>query len=176
LHWLDRRRDVSLLLLGASLAFKHFAALLLPAYAIWIWRTSHDRQRSLARAAALAGLAPLLVSLPVLLWGPEGLVRSVLFSLTRDPDSFGRIQSIDAVLGLSGPAARLPLATMLLFVSVLTATGRIGRYTTALLTMTVLVDFNSVLFAQYIAWVVPFVPLSICDGRPERVPAAPGSG
>ncbi len=43
---------------------------------------------------------------------------------------------------------------------------RMGIYISVLLTMAVFWGFNSVLFRQYICWIVPFIPLALCDTRP----------
>ena len=40
---------------------------------------------------------------------------------------------------------------------------QIGIYTSVLLMMAVFINFNSVLFLQYFCWVVPFIPLVLCD-------------
>ncbi len=40
---------------------------------------------------------------------------------------------------------------------------QLGIYTSSLLTMSVFIDFNSVLFLQYMCWAVPFIPLCVCD-------------
>jgi hypothetical protein len=46
------------------------------------------------------------------------------------------------------------------------ARGEIGRYLAVLLVFATLLDFNSVLFLQYMAWIVPFLVLAALDRRP----------
>ena len=45
---------------------------------------------------------------------------------------------------------------------------KIGPFVTGLLIMVVFVDFNSVLFRQYMAWVVPLVPLAVVEYKVFR--------
>jgi hypothetical protein len=41
--------------------------------------------------------------------------------------------------------------------------GAIGRYTAVLLSLSLFVDLNTVLYVHYPCWIVPFVPLVACD-------------
>jgi hypothetical protein len=52
---------------------------------------------------------------------------------------------------------------MMLIVFFLTWKKKIYHFGSALLIMVVFVDFNSVLFRQYMAWIVPLIPLALCD-------------
>jgi hypothetical protein len=52
---------------------------------------------------------------------------------------------------------------LMALVYVCTIRRKIGMYTSALLTPLVFVGFNTVFFRQCMCWIVPFMPLSICD-------------
>ena len=59
--------------------------------------------------------------------------------------------------------AKLPMFFLMGLVFLIAIKRQIGIYTSTLLTMSVFVDFNSVLFLQYFCWIVPFIPLAICE-------------
>jgi len=66
----------------------------------------------------------------------------------------------------------LLLATLILLVAA--SYQAIGQYTTILLMFTVLTDFNTVLFPQYFAWVIPFIVLAAGEHAEARLREAPG--
>jgi len=167
----DTWRRTSFILFGLSLAFKQIAIFATPLYMIWAWRSTRqpsERVGATARAAAWIALVPTLVSLPFLIWNGEAFVRSILFSATRDPDSHVAAISIDAKLGLLGPVGRLPMLLVMSLVFVATARGEIGRYLSVLLILATFVDFNSVFYLQYVAWLVPLVVLASQDRGHRR--------
>jgi uncharacterized membrane protein len=174
----ETRRRASLLLFGLSLALKQIAVFVTPLYLIWTWRRASDpgaRLRETARAAGWIVLVPGLLSLPFLAWNAEAFVRSILFSATRDADSHVRALSFDTQLGLTGLAARLPMLLLIALVLVAAARGEIGRYLAVVLVLATFLDFNTVFFLQYVAWIVPFLVLATLDRRPRaaRGPSDP---
>mgnify|MGYP003577846105 CR=1 FL=1 len=110
---------------------------------------------------------PGLVSLPFLVWNAEAFVRSILFSATRDANAHVRALSFDALLGLEGLAARLPMLLLVALVLVAAARGEIGRYLAVMLVFATFLDFNSVFYLQYMTWIVPFLVLAVLDCRPR---------
>lgn len=166
----ETRRRTSLLLFGLSLALKQIAVFVTPLYLIWTWRRASDpdaRLRETARAAGWIVLVPGLVSLPFLVWNAEAFVRSILFSATRDANAHVRALSFDALLGLEGLAARLPMLLLVALVLVAAARGEIGRYLAVMLVFATFLDFNSVFYLQYMTWIVPFLVLAVLDCRPR---------
>jgi hypothetical protein len=67
---------------------------------------------------------------------------------------------MDALLGWSGLPARIFLLGMILLVYFVAWKERVSRYLAALLFSAIIVDFNSVLYSSYFAWVIPFMILS----------------
>ncbi len=165
LELFDRRWVLSLVLFGASLAVKQIGVLMAPLYLLWTWQAANREnaaQRTLL-AVALMGAIPLLASLPFLVWNPAGLIKSVLFSATRLPtDHFGA-PSIDGHLGWVGIPAKAPLLALLAITYLLAWRRQAGRFISALFVMAAFTDFNSVFLRQYIVWLVPFIPLVLCD-------------
>jgi hypothetical protein len=161
-----KHRLAALFLFSLSLAVKQIGIFLAPLYLVWTWHAveaKRDHLRQTLLAALVIASVPFLTALPFLIWNVEGFARSVFFSVTRIPmDHFGTV-SIDGLLGWPGAVGKLPMLVLMLLVTILAWRGRIGPYTGALLVMATFVNFNAVLFTQYLVWVVPFIPLVICD-------------
>ena len=159
-----RHRLPALLLFSLSLGVKQIAIFLVPLYLIWAWQNA---ERTPWKQAVLAALAiasvPVVTSLPFLFGNAEGFLKSILFSAIRVPEWQFGADSIDTLLGWSGLAARLPMLVLMALVYAAACRRMIGPFAAALLVMATFVDFNTLLFPQYLLWVVPFVPLAVCD-------------
>jgi hypothetical protein len=170
------------LLFGLSLAIKQIGVFLAPLYLVSAWGPNpltpfpkreggNRRQRvwAVGMAAVAIGMIPLVTSLPFLLMDAQGFVRSIAFSVTRTAATHVDAASLDSLLGLSGPIARLPMLGLLIVAYVAFWQCELGLYQAGLLVMAAFVDFNSVLFLQYFCWLVPFVPLAAIDTRAGRM-------
>jgi hypothetical protein len=176
---LSRKKNLSFLLFGCSLAIKQIAIFLLPLYLIWSWQLAEDNKfKAVIKALFYIILIPAILSLPFILWNAEGFFKSILFSATRLPLSHVSAASLDALLRDSYPAfvgikAKLPMLFLMGFIFLSSFRRQIGIYTSVLFMMAVFINFNSVLFLQYFAWLVPFIPLVLCDryilGREETI-------
>ncbi|RQW79845.1 MAG: hypothetical protein EHM79_20420 [Geobacter sp.] len=114
-------------------------------------------------ALAVIASLPVLSSMPFIVWNFEGFMRSMLFQAVRSPmDDFGTI-SVGALMGWSGLPGRLPMFAVMLLATALAWRRRIGPYIATLFIMATFIDYSSVLFPQYMVWVVPFIPLVMCD-------------
>ncbi len=162
---LPKNTKWSFFLFGVSLAVKQIAIFMIPLYLIWAWQFSRNRKQGFkffATLILLMAVIPILLSLPFLVWNVEGFAKSVFISATRISESHFGVPSLDMLIGLSGIPAKLPMLGMMLIVFMLAWKQRINYFVSALFIMIVFIDFNSVLFRQYMAWVVPLIPLSIC--------------
>lgn len=162
---LPKNKKVSFFVFGISLAIKQIAIFMIPLYLIWAWQFSKSKNRSTKNFSTLIfliAIVPLLLSFPFLIWNLEGFIKSVLISATRISESHFGVPSLDMLIGLSGIPAKLPMLGMMLIVFILAWKQRINYFVSALFVMIVFVDFNSVLFRQYMAWIVPLIPLAIC--------------
>lgn len=158
------RRRTALLLFSFSLGVKQIAIFLLPLYLIWTWQTAErDRLKETLKAVLIIASVPFISSLPFLIWNAEGIIKSVAFSATRNPVDHFSAPSLDGLFGWLGLPAKVPMLVLLLGVYGLAWRRKLGIYTASLFTMSVFVDFNSVLFRQYLAWIVPLVPLAMLD-------------
>lgn len=159
-----KNRRSGLLLYSLSLAFKQIAIFLLPLYLIWIWLSlDKDRWKKVIEAALLIGSVPLLSSIPFLIWNAKGFVLSILFSFTRFGASVFSAYSLDDFMDWNGFLGRLPMLALLIYVYWLVSSRQIRRYTGAFLAMSVFIGFNSVLYVQYMLWLVPLALLLVLD-------------
>ncbi len=162
---LPKNQKWSFFFFGASLAIKQIAIFMIPLYLIWAWQLSKDKNKPVKNFGLLILLMaclPFFLSFPFLIWNFEGFIKSVLISATRVSESHFGVPSLDMLFGLSGIPAKLPMLGMLVIVYVLAWKQKINYFVSALFVMIVFVDFNSVLFRQYMAWIVPLIPLAIC--------------
>ena len=167
----DRHRVASLLLFGASLALKQIGVFLAPLYLIWVWRaagTDAAGRRDVLLAMLLIATVPLLTALPFLVWNARGFVSSILFSVTRLPSDHLGVPSFDTRMGWIGLPGKVPMLVLMALVYWMAARGNIGRYTAGLLIFATFVDFNAVLFRQYVAWALPFIPLAVLETTAGR--------
>lgn len=171
----ERQRIPALLLFGCSLAIKQMAVFLIPV--LLIEELRRDGQGRFAWRRASQGLAlmlaiPFVLSIPFLAWDYMGFVKSMLFSATRAAAAhFVGAPSLDTLAGIQGPLARLPMAGMLALAYALLWQRRISLLLAALLAMTFFIDFNSVLFRQYMLWTTPLLILVVGE-RMNHAPKA----
>jgi hypothetical protein len=158
------KRWTSLFLFSLSLGFKQIAIFLAPLYLIWVFRQAgSDKLKQTLKAALVIASVPFVSALPFLFWNAEGFIKSILFSATRFASNQFEIPSLDVITGWEGLAARLPMMALMLMIYVFAFMGKGRKYVAALLIMSVFLDFNSVLYSQYPAWLVPLVPLIFLD-------------
>jgi hypothetical protein len=180
LECFGRRRRLAFLLLGTSLAIKHVGLLVAPLYLVWTWQRSdraprRERGTEAARALLWIALVSLAVSLPFLWWDGSAFVSSIWSSAVRPAAGYGHVSAVGSLLGLHGGPARIPLLLLASLILLVAASYQaIGRYTTILLMFTVFTDFNTVLFPQYFAWVIPFIVLAAGEHVEVRLREAPG--
>jgi Gpi18-like mannosyltransferase len=106
-----KHRWAALCLFSLSLGIKQIGIFLAPLYLIWTWQAVEvegDRLKQTLLAALVIASMPVLASLPFLAWNAEGLVKSVLCSVTRNPDDHFNVASLDGLMGWFGLPARLP--------------------------------------------------------------------
>ncbi len=164
LSFWPKNKIFSLLAFGLSLGIKQIAIFMVPIYLIWIWQETGSKNLKLFGKLVLTmSSIPLLASLPFLIWDLESFIRSVLLSATRIAESHFGIPAVDALLELSGFSAKLPMLGLMAIIYYAIWHKKIGPFVSALLVMVVFVDFNSVLFRQYMAWVVPLIPLAVLE-------------
>jgi hypothetical protein len=162
---IDRHRRVSLLLFGLSLAIKQVGIFLVPLYLVWAWNESDGRARlrQTLIAAMWIAIIPVLVSLPFFIWGPTAFVKSILFSVVRNDDSRIPAESLDDLLDWPRLYGKAIMLGMMALVYATAYQNRLGRWTAALMVLTVFVTFNAIWFTQYEVWPIALLPLVVLD-------------
>ena len=169
LKLIPRRFWLACILFSLSLAIKQIAILALPLYLIWAWQMEGEqRWKQLIQAGALIVAIPLVVSIPFLIWNAQAFVQSILFSATRNPEDHFATPSIDVLLGIVGLPARIPMFVLAVLTYTLAFFQRIPKYAALLLIMAIIFGFNSVLYRQYLVWLMPFIPLAVLEAMRAR--------
>jgi len=160
-----KNKIISLLAFGTSLGVKHIALFTIPLYTIWIWQIAEEK-RSL-KSFVLLNLVmisiPLAVSSPFLALNAKAFIKSIFVSATRISESHFGAPSIDTLLGLTGIPAKLPMLSLMAITFLGAWKKKIKPYSASLLIIIIFIDFNSVLFRQYMTWVSPLVLLALCE-------------
>jgi hypothetical protein len=173
-------RRSALLLLGVSLALKHVAIFIAPLYLCWAWQDARqDRLWHVARTAIWIAALPVAISLPFVFWHPEAFRDSMIYSLSRGAGNHFKVASLDELLrgmypSYTGVPTRIPLIGLMLLIYAGALRRQIPMFIGALFVMAVFIDFSSVVFRQHLTWLVPMVPLALCDAV-DRWPALRGA-
>ena len=148
-------------LLGASLAVKPVAVLLVPLFLIVVWRQQPGWKR-FALMVGLLLLIPFLTTLPFLLTDFSATVQGILTPATRAAQShYAGAPSFDQWLDVVGPSKSVLLLLLVGMVYLGTWRRRIDFISGGLLVMTIIIAFTHVLFHQYVIWLIPFIPLTV---------------
>jgi uncharacterized membrane protein len=164
LEFFPRKKGLSLFLFGLSLGFKQIAIFLVPLYLIWEFRLNHkDWLKQIFKSTVVIASVSLITALPFLIWNASAFIKSVLFSATRLTGNHFPPLSLDVLLGWDGLPARFVMLALMALIYITALKGYGKKYFAALLIMAVFLGFNTVLFSQYQAWVIPFFPLVFLD-------------
>ncbi|MDZ4719423.1 MAG: hypothetical protein SH847_13290 [Roseiflexaceae bacterium] len=169
----DRQPRMALLCFGVSLAIKQIGIFLLPVYLILIWQRNDSAPsskrpgavvRELAGGLALMLSIPLLVSLPFLIWDAESFIRSILISVTRNPETVIALETFDHLTrqifpDFSGTPTKLPMLLFMLLIYGAVFQRKIGLAGSTFGSIVAFTILNSVLFFQYWAWFMAVLPL-----------------
>jgi hypothetical protein len=169
LVFFPRRKNLSLLLFGISLAFKQIAIFIAPLFLVWLYISTTEprmRLRQVLTGTAWIASVPFFTSLPFLLWNTEGLFKSIIFSATRTAETHFEAPSMDVFIGLQGLPARLPMLFLMFFVYWLAYRGIGKKYTLAFLVFAIFVNFNNVLYEGYMTWLFALLPMLLVDHIP----------
>lgn len=159
LYLLKSRTKIAMLFFGLSLGLKHIAIFIGPLFL----KNSQVNKMSVLMKIGLIASIPLLLSLPFLIISFEGIFKSLLFSITRNPDFHINVFSIDSYLGWEGFIAKLPMLLLFALIYIAYFKNYIGIYLSSFLILCTFLDFNHVIFMQYFAWATALIPLIILE-------------
>jgi len=159
-----KHKWLSLFLFSLSLATKGLAIFLVPFYLIQVWQAEEKKSVRTILLAALAIMSiPIIISLPFIFLNAQAFIKSLLFNITRNAATHFPQRSIDVFFNLTGITGRIPMIIMMILIYIFAYQKKLGLYTCTLLAMFVFLGFNTVFFRQYMCWIVPFVPLAVCE-------------
>lgn len=159
---LSKKPKTAYVLLGISLAIKQMAIFLLPAILIYTWHT-HKSKKQLMLACIYICIVPIATLVPFIINSPSGVMNSIVFSANRSATGDFASPDIATTLSLTGIAARIPMLFMIALIYIAVWRKEIQIYGATLAIFIIFIGFNPVLFFQYLAWIIPFIPLAISE-------------
>jgi len=181
---LKKNKYLAFLLFGFATGIKHLTILAAPLffYDFYInvlkdnWKTFYQNiEFKKYLLCFLLFLAPIVLpSIPYALENPAKFTSSILFNITREPESdlTGDKVGLDKTLILYNQDTedffillipRIPMLIALILVNILLFKGRINQWVYLTLTYLCFMSFNPTLFGQYVVWFYVFVPFILND-------------
>jgi uncharacterized membrane protein len=149
-----------------SLGFKQIAVFLAPLYLIWIWQDEvKNRLQIILQASLIIISVPFISALPFLIWNAQGFIMSIMFSVTRTAADHLGYTTVDVIAGWEGFTARIGMLVLMALVYLFASRGHGTRFFSSFLVLSIFLDFNSVFYIQYPAWVIPLIPLIFLELR-----------
>jgi hypothetical protein len=171
LYFHKKRRKLSWLLLGAAISFKPFI-FFVPVYLLKEKSLNH-----ILVASFYILLIPLIISIPFVILSAKGFVTALLFSLTRNPNTFlvssGSSSEVkigyglEGVLGEEGIITRSALLTLMIFFYYCVYKYNLKLIYSIFVASIIFIAFSPVLFDQYFCWFIPLLPLLYIDTLPS---------
>jgi hypothetical protein len=161
-----QKKFLSLLFFSISLALKQIGIIVAPLFVIWAFLAEEKKHigfEQSVKTVVLIGSIPFISSLPFMINNFEAYIRSIAFSATRLPSTHLLVPSIDALLGVEGPGARILMVIFFLILYLIAACGILKKYLSLVLIFVVYISFNTILFNQYFVWLISFIPFLILD-------------
>jgi len=160
----------SLIFMGASLAVKQVGIVILPLYLFGLWRMKGEPRDSKQLSCILwVFLVPFIVSLPFLLWNFKGFLYSMLFPMTRLPDTHLGLPSWDMALKWAGWGTKLPMLFLWGLIFVTAWFRKIALIPAMFAVYIVYLGCYSVLYNQYWVWMLPFALLSLAPEMDKTI-------
>ncbi len=153
---------IAYILIGTSLAIKQMAIFIIPILLIYVWQQHRSAKKALVSIFFIA-LVPLITFAPFIIDNPTGVFRSITYSANRTSTGDFASPDIATMLALDGLWARLPMLVMFVLVYIAAGHKEIRLFGACLAIFTIFIGFNPVLFFQYLAWIIPFIPLAISE-------------
>ncbi len=159
---LPKRTRTAYVLIGISLATKQMAIFLLPIFLVWAWQKDRSLPKILKALTLMLAVSFISIA-PFILTSPLGTINSIIFSAHRPATGDFASPDISAMLEIDGFAARIPMLVLFALVYAAFWKREIGLWGACLAIFTIFIGFNPVLFFQYLAWIIPLIPLAISE-------------
>ncbi len=171
LTFLSKKKVIlSLLLMGTSLAVKQIGIVMLPLYLLGLFRMKGETRTIRQLSCFLWVLiVPFMVSLPFLIWNFKGFMYSVLFPMTRLPDTHLGISSLDMAMKWVGIPAKIPMILLWVGIYFIAWFRKIALIPAMLAIYIIFLGYYSILYNQYWVWMVPFMLLSLAPEMDKTI-------
>lgn len=168
---LKEKTKLSLLMFSISLGIKQIAIFLLPLYLIYLWKNGDENRRTqdLVFGFLIIFSVPFFISLPFVIWNPEGFFKSILFSATRlESSHIQSAPSVDVVFSqkftwIVGLKAKLLMLFLMGMIYLSFLKENMSIFVCSAMTMMTFLYFNSVLFLQYFVWSLCLIPFALVE-------------
>lgn len=167
---LRKKPGMAYTLIGISLAIKQMAMFMIPALLIYAWHQKKSAKK-VTMSFLLMALVPIVTLTPFIIDNPKGTAQSILFSVERAATGDFASPDLATTLALDGIWGRIPMLGMFLLVYLACWRREMHLFGATLAIFTIFAGFNPVLFFQYLAWVIPFVPLAISEATLSGSPS-----
>ena len=144
---------------GISLAVKQFALFLAPLWLIIVW----PDKKKLAISILSMALVPTIVSLRLFLDAPAGMIKGVLFAVTRSNEANMGAPSIDAIAGAAGIQSAIFMLLPVALVYIIAHRKRLPIAVSGMAIMLIVLAFNTVIFNQYFPWMIALAILAMSE-------------
>ncbi len=186
---LKKNKALSFLLFGVATAIKHLTIFLFPIYLLELFlpimenRSDWRNKKFLGYLGRFFVYAFLLIlpilgpSIPYIIETPQHYTSSIMYNLTRDPESNTTTLStgFDKVLVLYNQdrfqnnffymLPRLPMFVSFCIIALLYFTKKLTLWKYSAFAYLIFIGFNPVLFGQYYTWLMAFLPLVLVEDR-----------
>lgn len=159
---LKRKPMLAYLAIGLSLGIKQMAIFIIPIILIYIWQQYASRKQ-LGIALASIAIIPAIAFASFAIDNPKGVLASILFSVSRQATGDIATPDIAAMLSTESSLARILMFGLMALAYLAVWKKQAGLFGATLAVFVVFAGFNPVLFYQYLAWIIPFVPLAISE-------------
>ena len=149
-------------LIGVSLAIKQMAIFLVPIFIVYAWHQNRSKKVTILHSLFLLAVSALSLA-PFIVNNPIGTMQSIFFSVERAATGDFASPSLSTIVGLTGTHARIPMLGILILVYIAVWRKELRLFGATLAVFVVFAGFNPVLFFQYLAWIIPFIPLAISE-------------
>lgn len=167
---LSKKPRTAYMLIGTSLAIKQMAIFTIPALLIYAWHQNKSFKK-VTMSFVLMALVPIVTLIPFIIDSPKGTAQSILFAVERAATGDFASPDIATTLDIHGIWARIPMLGMFLLVYLACWRREMYIFGATLAIFIIFAGFNPVLFFQYLAWIIPFVPLAISEATLSGTPS-----
>lgn len=159
---ISKRMKWGYVMIGISLAIKQVAVILVPIFLIWEFH-QHRSLKKTFFSLLLMMIIPVLSIVPFVISSPEGVQASLAFSTNRMAGGDFATPEIATLLSLPGSFTRIIMYALIAVTYLAFWRKEVALFGASLAILTIFLGFNPVLFFQYLAWVIPFIPLAIAE-------------